>query len=474
MRYRGRVVVDRPCLYGAGLALMVIVSGLCGCTRSTGTGSRAGADRPDIILITVDALRADHLGTYGYSRPTSPAIDAFAREAVVVEDAISQAPYTKASIASLFTGLFPTAHKAFTTSRPFDKTMTGHVSGELPGTDVLSPRLKTLAQCLSDAGYQTIGINTNPFLIADFGFGRGFATYEFLTGGEVQLATAGAVTARALAQIDQRDSRRPLFLWFHLMEPHSPYTPPDRLRRLFPAEEPPLNVPAGTIPPWVVVDGSTDAHLYAALYDAEIRSADEALGTFFDGLKQRKLWDRSIVMLTADHGEEFYDHGGFEHNRTLYEEMLHVPLIVKAPGLQAGRLDEQLEEVDILPTLVARAGGHVPTGLSGADVWPVLNRRRHAERYAYAELVGERYALRTREWKLISTLHGTHELYNLTSDPHERQSRVAEDTDRTAEMRDVLTKVLASAVQSGSRLQGEFAPIPPRVLERLKSLGYVQ
>ncbi len=224
----------------------------------------------------------------------------------------------------------------------------------------------------------------------------------------------------------------------------------------------------------MVVDGSTDAHLYAALYDAEIRSADEALGTFFDGLKRRKLWDRSIVMLTADHGEEFYDHGGFEHNRTLYEEMLHVPLIVKAPGLQAGRLDEQLEEVDILPTLVARAGGQVPAGLSGADVWPVLNRRRHAERYAYAELVGERYALRTREWKLISTLHGTHELYNLTSDPHERQSRVADDTDRTAEMRDVLTKVLASAVQSGSRLQGEFAPIPPRVLERLKSLGYVQ
>ena len=202
-----------------------------------------------------------------------------------------------------------------------------------------------------------------------------------------------------------------------------------------------MNVPAGTIPPWVVVDGSTDAHLYAALYDAEIRSADEALGSFFEGLKQRTLWDRSVVMLTADHGEEFYDHGGFEHNRTLYEEMLHVPLIVKAPGLQAGRLDEQLEEVDILPTLVARAGGHVPAGLSGADVWPVLNGRRHAERYAYAELVGERYALRTREWKLISTLHGTHELYNLTSDPHERRSRVAEDTDRTAEMRDVLTKV---------------------------------
>ena len=440
--------------------------------RSAGTGS--APDKPDIILITIDALRADHLGTYGYWRPTSPSIDAFAREAVVVQDAVSQAPYTKASIASLFTGLFPTAHKAFTTSRPFDKTMTGHVSGALPSTDVLSPRLKTLAECLTDAGYQTIGINTNPFLIADFGFGRGFAQYEFLTGGDVQVATASSVTSKALVQIDARDQRRPLFLWLHLMEPHSPYTPPDRFRRVFPPESPPWTVPAETIPAWIRVDNSTDANFYAALYDAEIRSADEALGTFFDGLKQRKLWDRSVVIVTADHGEEFYDHGGFEHNRTLYDEMLHVPLIVKAPGLAPRRLQEQIAEVDLLPTLVARAGGSVPAGLSGADVWSVLSGQRHAERYAYAELVGERYALRTREWKLISTLHGSHELYNLTTDPHERQSLVVEDTSRTAEMRDVLTKILATAVQAGSRFQGTFAPIPPRVLERLKSLGYVQ
>lgn len=470
MRHRGSPLRERRRLY---VALFVSLAA-AGCGRSAGTGSSVPTDKPDIILITIDALRADHLGTYGYSRPTSPAIDAFAREAVVVQDAVSQAPYTKASIASLFTGLFPTAHKAFTTSRTFDKTMTGHVSGALPSTDVLSPRLKTLAECLTEAGYQTIGINTNPFLIADFGFGRGFAQYEFLTGGDVQVATASAVTAKALAHIDARDRRKPLFVWLHLMEPHSPYTPPDRLRQMFPPEPPPLTVPSETIPAWIRVDNSTDARFYAALYDAEIRSADESLGTFFDGLKQRQLWDHSVVMLTADHGEEFYDHGGFEHNRTLYDEMLHVPLIVKAPGLAPRRLHEQIAEVDLLPTLVARAGGSVPAGLSGADVWPVLSGRRHAERYAYAELVGERYALRTREWKLISTLHGSHELYHLTADPHETQSLVAEDTNRTAEMRDVLTKVLATAVQAGSRFQGAFAPIPPRVLERLKSLGYVQ
>jgi arylsulfatase len=470
MPHRGSPLLERRRLYTA----LIVSVAIAGCVRSAATGSSVPTGKPDIILITIDALRADHLGTYGYSRPTSPSIDAFAREAVVVQDAVSQAPYTKASMASLFTGLFPTAHKAFTTSRTFDNTMTGHVSGALPSTDVLSPRLKTLAECLTDAGYQTIGINTNPFLISDFGFGRGFAQYDFLTGRDVEVATASAVTSKALAHIDARDRQRPLFLWLHLMEPHSPYTPPDRFRQMFPPKGPPLTVPAEAIPAWIRVDNSTDANFYAALYDAEIRSADEALGTFFDGLKQRKLWDRSVVMLTADHGEEFYEHGGFEHNRTLYDEMLHVPLIVKAPGLAPRRLQEQLAEVDLLPTLVARAGGNVPAGLSGADVWSVLTGRRHAERYAYAELVGERYALRTREWKLISTLHGSHELYNLTSDPHERQSLVVEDTSRTAEMRDVLTKVLARAVQAGSHFQGAFAPIPPRVLERLKSLGYVQ
>ena len=102
---------------------MLVSLAIAGCVRSAGTGSSSPIDKPDIILITIDALRADHLGTYGYPRPTSPSIDALAREAVVVQDAVSQAPYTKASIASLFTGLFPTAHKAFTTSRTFDKTM---------------------------------------------------------------------------------------------------------------------------------------------------------------------------------------------------------------------------------------------------------------------------------------------------------------------------------------------------------------
>jgi arylsulfatase len=451
------------------LAALLFIA--AGCGRSPGPESGSGR-KPDIILITVDALRADHLGLYGYDRPTSPHLDAFSREAVVVRDHIAQAPYTKASIASLFTGLFPTAHKAFTTSRSFSDTMSGHVAGELPVTDVLDPRLETLAERLASAGYQTHGLNTNPFLLAEFGFAQGFERYEFLVTGE-NFSNAPDVIARAFEVLDARDRSRPLFLWFHLMEPHSPYTPAARLRHVFPPRTPPLLAPPETIPAWIVSEGSLDARVYEALYDADIREADDAIGAFLSGLKARGMWEASVVVVTSDHGEEFFDHGGFEHNRTLYDEMLRVPLIVKAPGLPPGIREAQTQSVDLLPTLAAAAGLTI-ADLHGTDIWRVLRGTGEGERYAVSELVGNRYALRTREWKLISTLAGLHELYDLRQDPHEQRNVVGSELDRTVQFRDVLTRILASSAMMGQKLQGQFAPIQPRVLERLKALGYVR
>jgi arylsulfatase A-like enzyme len=429
--------------------------------------------RPNIILITIDALRADHLGIYGYDRPTSPHLDALAREAAVVGDDISQAPFTKASIASLFTGLYPSTHKTYTTSRSFGQTMTGHVSGRLPFTDVLDSSLWRLPEALQTAGYQTIGIDTNPFLIPEFGYAQGFQQYEFITAGD-QLASAGQVTARALARIDGRNAKRPLFLWFHLMEPHSPYTPTAAYRTMFPPLTPPLSVPAETFPPWIVVDGSTDVHFYEALYDAEIREADDALGSFFDALKQRGLWNDAVLVITADHGEEFYDHGGFEHSRTLYDEMLHVPLFFKAPGLRGGMRNLQTQEVDIAPTLVTLAGGSVPSGLAGENIWDELSGRRGSDDVAFAERPDALFALRTPEWKFISDLQAHHELYHLTDDPHERRNLAPEKPDLTAAMRDRLIRFVGSAVRAGEHVKGDYAAIPPRVLKRLQSLGYIK
>jgi arylsulfatase A-like enzyme len=453
--------------------MLVMALGSTGCARSPTVAQLTGR-RPDIILITVDALRADHLGIYGYDRPTSPSIDAFARGAVVVRDHISQAPYTKASMASLFTGLFPTAHKVVTSSVTFAAAMTGHVAGSLPTTDVLDAEATTLAEQLAAAGYQTVGLDTNPFLLREFGFAQGFSDYEFLSDESNVFTRAADVVARALQVVDGRDRSRPLFVWLHLMEPHSPYTPAEPFRSLFPPRTPPLRVPPETIPPWLVVQGSSDAHVYEALYDAEIREADDALGALFAGLRSRRAMDTSIVVLTADHGEEFFDHGGFEHNRTLYEEMIRVPLIVAAPGLTPGIRDAQTEAVDMMPTLLVQAGARVPERLQGADVWPVLQGKSRGERYAYSENPGVLYSLRTREWKFISTLQGGHHLYRIDQDPHEQQDLAATHPEETERYRDLLVKILASAATAGKQLRGQSAPIQPRVLQRLKALGYVQ
>jgi arylsulfatase A-like enzyme len=432
-----------------------------------------GNARPDVILITIDALRADHLGLYGYDRPTSPHLDALAREAVVVRYDISQAPFTKASMASLFTGLVPSSHKAYTISRTFSETMSGHVSGDLPQTDVLDPGLWTMASAFEGAGYQTIGLNTNPFLLKEFGFAKGFEDYEFLSS-DVDFASADTVVARALDRLDHRTPGRPAFLWMHVMEPHSPYTPPAKWRALFPPRTPPRLAEPGAVPAWIEQQGSLDANLYESLYDGEIRSADEALGAFFDGLRARGLWNRAVLVVTADHGEEFLDHGGFEHNRTLYDEMVHVPLIVKAPGLTPAVRDVQTEEVDLAPTLARAAGATVPAGLAGTDIWPELRGKSSGEPWAFAERPGEIYMLRTREWKFISNLEAHHELYHLTTDPHELNNLAPFDLERTRDMRNQLSGVLARAYEAGRKVRGQLAPISPRVLNRLKALGYVR
>lgn len=453
--------------------LLVLVAVALPSWRRFPRGFPFGNTRPDVILITIDALRADHLGVYGYDRPTSPHLDMLAREAGVVRSDISQAPYTKASMASLFTGLFPSSHKAYTISRSFDETMKGSVSRALPQTDVLDPALWTMASAFERAGYQTIGLNTNPFLLKEFGFAKGFQDYEFLSS-ESELATADEVITRALDCLDHRTAGQPTFMWMHLMEPHSPYTPPARVRGLFPPRTPPRLAPQDALSAWIQQQGSLDANFYESLYDGEIRSADEALGALFDGLRKRGIWDRLVLVITADHGEEFLDHGGFEHSRTLYDEMVHVPLIIKAPGLTPGVRDVETEAVDLAPTLARAAGADPPAGLAGVDIWPELRGRSSGEPWAFAEKPGEIYMLRTREWKFISNLEAHHELYHLTTDPRELKNVAPFDLERTREMRNQLAGILARAYEAGRKVRGQLAPISPRVLNRLKALGYVR
>ena len=180
--------------------------------------------QPDILLVTIDALRADHLSSYGYERLTSTAIDDFARGAVRFDNAIAQAPYTKASVASIMTGLYPSSHKTVTASVPFPETMTGHPTTAAIVTDILPAAVTTLAEGLHDAGYRTLGYTANPFLSEAFGFAQGFDRFRFYPGPD--FAGAERLVADALDAVRLAKPAGPLFVWVHLMEPHSPYGPP--------------------------------------------------------------------------------------------------------------------------------------------------------------------------------------------------------------------------------------------------------
>ena len=215
------------------------------------------ASRPNILLITIDSLRADALGVYGYRRPTSPNLDEFARGAIVISDAIAQAPFTKPSIASLMTGLLPGSHKTFTSSKSPATILKrgGCVKGPFEVTDALPPELPTLARPLEAAGYRTVGLNTNPYLVADFGYGRGFGDYRFFHDGDRAYARAPEVFREALAAFEaHRDG--PVFVWVHLIDVHNPYTPSEPYRSMFTPGPTPRLVPDREIDPTARIEGS--------------------------------------------------------------------------------------------------------------------------------------------------------------------------------------------------------------------------
>ncbi len=457
-------------LIGFGAVVVTVVLGGLPMHYVSPSGT---ASRPNIILITVDALRADHLGTYGYARPTSPAIDQFAREAIVVSDAISQAPYTKASIASLMTGLLPSTHKTYSTSGPLPVLMTGHAGPDpLATTDVLPSTIPILPDVLRRAGYETFAFTTNPFLIRDFGFARGFDHFRFYDGDD--FAKADRVLPDAWSAITTPRSK-PFFVWVHLMETHSPYDPSARARAALPPLDPPVVIPPSVnVPEWLIKQPTRNLRVYQALYDGEIRTADDAIGEFLGKMRGAGLWDRTVIVLTADHGEEFMEHGGMEHNRTLYDEVVHVPLIVRIPGLAPRRLAAQVEIVDLFPTLTAIAGAPQPGNIAGSDLSPVLAGRQQPDKFAVSENIGQAIALRTAGWKLIEYKDGRRELFRLSEDRGERHDVSATELKQVAAMSEPLRNIGAQASAAGEKIAREHTEIASSILDRLRSLGYAR
>ncbi len=345
-RVRAYWTAKRPPQRGGALDTRAVV--LAAALLALG-GCRGGAPllktEPNLLLVVVDTLRADRLGSYGYAAPTSPNIDAFASDAVVYTDAVSPAPFTMPAMAAMLTGHYPDRTGVVNHARSF----------------ILDTPIATLAERLRRAGYDSAAVVANPWLAnRDMRFNRGIR--KFITRTTLKRSSrlkAATVTDHALASLGLFEAG-PAFLWVHYMDTHMPYEPPVRLARMFGNRTGTSAVirlfrKPGVAPQRVYFANDLDrgaVEQTRALYDAAVREVDEQIGRLLAALRDRRLLDRTIVIITADHGESLGDHGlYFAHDFTLYDELMRVPLLVRIPGVAAARINAPVSPMDIVPSL---------------------------------------------------------------------------------------------------------------------------
>jgi len=414
-----------------GAALVLAFAGLgagAACTRATGPYG----DAP-VVLVSIDTLRSDRVGAYGYAKSRTPSLDALAREGVVFEDAFSHCPLTLPAHASLFTGLLPPAHG---------------VRDNLGFT--LDAKHRTLARRFQEAGYATGGAVSAYVLrrgtgIAD-GFGLWDDSFEIAAGAEAigDLQRDGAIATEAVARFVEAQAGRRFFAFLHLYEPHAPYTPPAAHR----------------------------AH--ADPYDGEVAYADELVGRLLARLRAAGVYERAIVAVTSDHGEGLMDHGEQEHGFFLYREALQVPLILRLPGGRRGgtRVAGVAGHVDLAATLVDLAGlpalGMEGVSLRGAiDTGRTLARPVYSETYYPRQHFGWSELLAATEERYRFIRAPRSELYDRVRDPGERHDLAAGRAEATGAMSAWLHE---KAGGGGAPAQ---ASVSAEAREALRALGYV-
>lgn len=452
----------RPGSLAPLLALIALLSPGCG------PGAPA---TPHVIVLSLDTLRADHLGSYGDERGLTPHLDDFARTATRYAFARATAPWTVPTHASLFTGRLPFEHGAH--SLPIEEG--------LDNVRPLPPDLPTLAEVLARRGYATGGFVANAvYLNPRYGLSRGFETWE------VARERAARLNGRALDWVDEvleEQPDRPLLLFVNYLDTHRPYdvTPAEGEREYLPTEFPAVLL--DRLIETVMVQGGEDPELEALVreqYARSVRNLDRALGEFFKALEERGILERAVVVVTSDHGEYFGEHGLVEHSKDVYEEALAVPLLVRAPGQAEGRVREERTSLAALPSLVLE---HLPEGDGGT--FP----RRAGEGLVLAEnhysrpgdvlhpVYGPRFrrvrtAVYSGPWKFIHSSDGRHELYPIEA------GRVAEDRDRAAEQRELVAELAAKVEEllERGRWQGEqrgAGHLTPELEAEMRALGYV-
>ncbi len=438
--------------------------------------------QPPVIVYLMDTLRADKLGAYGNPSGLTPEIDGFAEQATVFEEAIAQAPWTKPSVASIFTGLFARVHRIMT------------MQGVLPES------AETLAELFRDDGYATAAVVTNGLVDADFGFDQGFDHFvrekgrapdvEGITGFRADKPAIDSDIAQAAVWpwLDGLEPAQPFLLYVHVLDPHTPHFPPEPFKNRFVPELDRFDLGSmesvrqmdEQVRQGHEVDPRERAQL-ESLYEAEIAHNDHQFGLFLDELRARGLYDGALIVLVSDHGEAFWEHGQRGHGKTLHEELLQVPLLTKAPHQHEPRRIESLaQHVDLLPTLADYAGVDLPSDLNGRSLRPLMELGDGAvdgEPPAIgvsAGLFGT--AIRQGRWKLVKRKGAQNPLalYDLEVDPGETRSVAREHPILVRYLLEEAARVEAETLRNMAADEPEEREISEDKADELRALGYIE
>jgi arylsulfatase A-like enzyme len=475
--------------------------------RDIRTGAMPAGKHTNVIMVVLDTVRADHLSLYGYDRETTPNLRQLARRATLYQHSYSTGDMTLPSHASIFTGLYPSQHRA-------------HYSLDAPVGRPLAQSHITLAEILASQGYKTLAVVANGgYLTSTFGFDQGFAVYDqrlpavpmrssppyvlksvILTAAtrllpEIDMCnrsrTAQEITASVHSLLDERPpaTEQPLFLFVNYMDAHYPYLPPEPFDKMFPAKDEHFtdirygDIWENTILRNQAVPAADQMHLISQ-YDGGIAYIDFQLGKLIERLKKLKLYDDSLLIVTSDHGEYFgernlLDHGGM----SVYQDQVAVPLLIKYPGqTQSEIIDSNVSGVDLFPTVLDVLGFPIPKSAQGKSL---AKLEAGEERTLFCESFPGGRALKTNpdrfktthqailrgSFKLIRRSDGRRELYDLAKDPGERNNLYQNGHEPGADLDARLSRWSRSLAAASDKHDGKF---DSETLERLKSLGYVQ
>ncbi len=448
---------------------------------------------PDVIFIIIDTLRADRLHGTRNGLPLMPNLEALAKESISFTEAYSQETFTKPSVASILTSLYPEVHGV--RFGIFAQKQVGTNAGQSSElyVDVLSPQLPSLPTIMKDKGYTTVGVQTNMQLHEESGFNNGFDQYDYL--GHVSASEVNELAFAALENVDG-----PLFLYVHYMDPHLPHRPPRDVISIFGTPPKPSDEDMELLENFR--EYYSDLVMYGAglkeeretellgdagrdfmrfMYDCEVRYTDREVAALIDAARERN--PDSLIVVVSDHGEELWEHGSFGHTKTAYRELAHIPFIISAPDLEPMVVETPVESIDVAPTIAAYLDIPIPDSFQGRNLLPLVSEDTDSEPVAvYTTAYGiqpwDKIHWQTtffQEYRLVRNLStNTTELFNIVDDPYEQHCLAEENAVRISELQEMLEAFLEANQRYLWRVQSvDKVKSSEETVEALRALGYI-